>query len=226
MEKIASGAMATRQALVSTALRLFGAHGYDAVSTRQIADEAKANIGSIAYHFGGKPGLRTACAHHVSSAVQQALAPEFPAEVPEDLGPQAAGDMLIAVITTFVMHATQSPDSDEVSAFVMREMMSRGEVMQHIYREIIGPVHERLCQLFTIATGRTGPEDEISIIVFSLVGQAMYFRMSKEMVVTRMNWSNIGTSETAMIVDVLKANMRALLEYYRADSPELMRAHG
>ncbi len=61
-----SGGEATRAALIEAGLKLFGTHGYDAVSTRQIADAAEANIGSIAYHFGGKPGLRLACAQFVA----------------------------------------------------------------------------------------------------------------------------------------------------------------
>ena len=57
-----SAADMTRDALVRAALKLFGRQGFDGTSTREIAAEAKANIGSIAYHFGGKEGLRAACA--------------------------------------------------------------------------------------------------------------------------------------------------------------------
>ena len=52
-----SAADATRLALVMAALKLFGRQGFDGTSTREIATAANANIGSIAYHFGGKDGL-------------------------------------------------------------------------------------------------------------------------------------------------------------------------
>src|SRR5262245_38442922 len=55
----------TRIALVHAALSLFGSKGFDGTSTRDIAAMANANIGSIAYHFGGKEGLRAACAEHI-----------------------------------------------------------------------------------------------------------------------------------------------------------------
>ena len=55
----------TRQALIRAALKLFGAKGFDGTSTREIAAAARANIGSIAYHFGGKEGLRLACADFI-----------------------------------------------------------------------------------------------------------------------------------------------------------------
>ncbi|GAA5542575.1 hypothetical protein Brsp02_03205 [Brucella sp. NBRC 113783] len=60
----------TRMALIHAALRLFGSKGYDATSTREIAGFAKANIGSIAYHFGGKEGLRLAAADYIVETIQ------------------------------------------------------------------------------------------------------------------------------------------------------------
>ena len=59
----------TRRDLLDAALRLFARDGYDATSTRAIAAEAETNISSIAYHFGGKEGLRLACADAVAQAI-------------------------------------------------------------------------------------------------------------------------------------------------------------
>ena len=59
-DNTASSAEQTRKALVIAALKLFGTVGYDGASTREIAAAANANLGSIAYHFGGKEGLRLA----------------------------------------------------------------------------------------------------------------------------------------------------------------------
>ncbi|WP_292390795.1 TetR family transcriptional regulator, partial [Mesorhizobium sp.] len=56
-QREASPADQTRAALVQAALKLFGRQGFDGTSTREIAAEAKANIGSIAYHFGGAQPL-------------------------------------------------------------------------------------------------------------------------------------------------------------------------
>lgn len=43
--------------LLAAAERLFAAHDYDAVSTRDIVRTAKANLAAVNYHFGGKAGL-------------------------------------------------------------------------------------------------------------------------------------------------------------------------
>ncbi|TIW14367.1 MAG: TetR family transcriptional regulator, partial [Mesorhizobium sp.] len=69
-QREATTADQTRAALVHAALKLFGRQGFDGTSTRQIAAEAKANIGSIAYHFGGKEGLRAAAADFIVETIQ------------------------------------------------------------------------------------------------------------------------------------------------------------
>lgn len=45
---------ATRQRLLDAALRLFSARGYHHVTVRDLCREAKANLASVNYHFGGK----------------------------------------------------------------------------------------------------------------------------------------------------------------------------
>src|ERR1017187_2879806 len=47
----------TTERLLDTAERLFGAHGYDGVGMRALAEEAKVNLGAATYHFGSKEAL-------------------------------------------------------------------------------------------------------------------------------------------------------------------------
>src|SRR5690606_17858591 len=65
----------TRDALVQAGLALFGEKGFAATSTREIAARAKANIGSIAYHFGGKEALRDACAAYIVASMRAVAGP-------------------------------------------------------------------------------------------------------------------------------------------------------
>ncbi|MEO3999588.1 TetR/AcrR family transcriptional regulator [Mesorhizobium sp. CAU 1732] len=46
-----------RQRLIDTAATLFSRNGYSAVSMREIAKAADANVGSLTYHFGSKANL-------------------------------------------------------------------------------------------------------------------------------------------------------------------------
>ncbi|MFW5698714.1 MAG: CerR family C-terminal domain-containing protein [Planctomycetota bacterium] len=60
-EHAGGGSEDTRQALIVAAGELFAQQGYDATSTRSIADAAGVNLGAIHYHFGGKEALYLAC---------------------------------------------------------------------------------------------------------------------------------------------------------------------
>jgi len=53
----ASDAEARREAILDAAARVFAVQGYAAASTRALAAEAGVNVGTLAYHFGGKEGL-------------------------------------------------------------------------------------------------------------------------------------------------------------------------
>ena len=58
---------ATRQRLLAVATKLFAQRGFGAVSVRDIARTARANVAAVNYHFDGKLGLYRAVVH---SAVQ------------------------------------------------------------------------------------------------------------------------------------------------------------
>ncbi|MDR1922881.1 MAG: TetR/AcrR family transcriptional regulator [Planctomycetaceae bacterium] len=47
----------TRKSILEAACALFGEYGFNAVSTRMIADKAGVNLGGIHYHFGSKGKL-------------------------------------------------------------------------------------------------------------------------------------------------------------------------
>ena len=49
----------TRENLIESAERLFAARGFDGVSVRDIANDAKVNSALVGYYFGGKQGLLT-----------------------------------------------------------------------------------------------------------------------------------------------------------------------
>ena len=68
----------TRQALISAAGELAAEVGFNAITTRAIAERAGENIGSIHYHFGGKDSLfeavlLAACQRWLDQPLQEVL---------------------------------------------------------------------------------------------------------------------------------------------------------
>lgn len=202
----------TRTALVHAALKLFGRQGFDGTSTREIAAEAKANIGSIAYHFGSKEGLRAAAADFIVETIQgiagQALgAPQAAAAS----NPAAARAQLFAALERMVGFVVASPQAGEIVQFVLRELSHPTAALDRIYAGVFEPTHRRLCQIWEQATGEPAESEKTKLTVFTVIGQVIYFRIGREAVMRRMGWREIGDNEAAKVVAVATDNLRAML---------------
>ena len=203
-----STAQETRLALVQAGLQLFGERGFDATSTRDIAAAAGANIGSIAYHFGSKEGLRMACADAIVDrlSVIASAATGIPAA---SLSPDAAADRLEAAIRAMVAFMITNPQAEPIAAFLLREMAQPSAALDRIYADLIEPTHRTLCGLWAAATGADPHSTGTRIDVFALLGQALYFRIGRPVVLRRLDWPNIGEPEATHILATLVANLRA-----------------
>lgn len=215
-----SPAEPTRAALVRAALRLFGRQGFDGTSTREIAAEAQANIGSIAYHFGGKEGLRTAAADFIVETIQtvagQALGN---AQAPVPGSPEAARAQLFAALERMVGFVVASPQAGEIVQFVLRELSHPTAALDRIYDGVFEPTHRRLCQLWEQATGEPAESEATRLTVFTLIGQVVYFRIGREAVMRRMGWRDIGAAEAAKVVAATSDNLKAILAARKGQRP-------
>lgn len=214
MEKPISGAEVTRKALIEAALRLFGQKGYDAVSTREIADNAAANIGSIAYHFGGKPGLRLACAEYVMERIRSIVGPLFTGKLQPLTASEARG-ALETQLEQFGRFIATSSEAQVLATFILREIMQPGEVFHAVYSQLFRPLHTRMCEIFAIATGLESESEEVRLATFCMLGQAIYFRIGRPAILRRMEWDDIGDQQADQVIAVLKKNMGGLIEAYR-----------
>ena len=203
---------ATRATLILSALRLFGRYGYDGTSTRQIAADAKANIGSIAYHFGSKEGLRIAAADHIVETIQ-VIAGQSLGDAQADAGtPGVAKKKLFAVLDRMVTFIVASPEAGEIVQFILREMASPSPALDRIYDGVFEPTHRRLCLLWEQATGEPAESDATKLTVFTLIGQVVYFRIGREAVLRRMGWSGIGPAQAVQVAAVAANNLGAILD--------------
>lgn len=202
-------ANATRQALIAAGIRLFGRQGFSATSVRQLASEAKANIAAIAYHFGGKEGLRLACAEEFGRRMSGALGSGGPDHLQLSTPPREALRWIVQQMVGFLL---SGPGSDEIVPFMLRELAEDSPAIDAVYRGFAEPMHRRLCQLWGEATG-SEPEDEtVRLAVFSLIGQIMYFRIGRPIVTRRLGWENYGPTEIQRITHRVLQNLDAVLD--------------
>jgi AcrR family transcriptional regulator len=216
---VPASAEQTRQALVRAALRLFGEKGFDGTSTREIAAAAKANIGSIAYHFGGKEGLRTACAAFIVETIRAIAGQALKAETGAPKGQAEAVAQLRAAADRMVSFIVASPQAGEIVQFMLRELAHPTAALEAIYEGVFEPTHRRLCEIWAEATGGEAESEHTKLMVFTLIGQVIYFRIARAPVLRRMGWSDIGPKEAAAITAVVDDNLAATLAARKGRKP-------
>lgn len=209
----------TRAALIEAGLRLFGEKGFAATSTREIAAEAKANIGSIAYHFGGKDALRDACAAHIVETVAHVADPVLAAIPPPANREEAEAQFRVAAerMAGFLVAA---PQVSSFVQFILREIQHPGRAFDILYAGLVEKVHRRLCAIWAAASGDDAEGEETKIAVFTLIGQTVYFRIAREAVLRRMGWREIGPAEAGLITGAVLDNALAALAARRTSREE------
>jgi AcrR family transcriptional regulator len=199
---------ATRTAIIDAALRSFGERGYDGASTRAIAAAAGTNIASISYHFGGKDGLRTACAEHVAARIAQVMG----AAAPPARDPAAARADLAGMLRGFCLFVLRSPEAGLIAAFTVREMARPSVALDVIYAGAFEGTHRRLCALWAAATGLDAESEGVRLAVFSMLGQILYFHLAGPVVRRRMDWDAVTAAEADAVAATIERNLHARLD--------------
>lgn len=210
-------AESTRAALIEAGLKLFGEKGYAATSTREIAAKAEANIGSIAYHFGGKEALRDACAEHIVKTVRGFAEPTIMA-APMPADASAAEEQLCAAIQRISGFLLASPETAGFVHFILRELQYSTTALDIIYHGVFEPVHKLLCRFWATATGEDAESEDVKIAVFTMIGQLVYFRIGREAVMRRLNWAELDQDETRKISQAVAVNIKAAIAARRSIS--------
>lgn len=210
----ASRTEGTREALIAAGLHLFGHKGFGATTTREIAARAQANIAAIAYHFGGKDGLRMACGEHIAARLTGALAA---ASAAPPATPDAALERLEAVIAAVLRFMVQD-EAEDIVAFMLREITEHGPVLDAIYGEVFAPRHRDLCRLWGLATGADPEAEETKLAVFAMIGQVAYFRIGRPVVLRRMGWDDMDGPRAERTAAILIRNLRASVTAARETS--------
>lgn len=205
----------TRAALIEAGLRLFGEKGFAATSTREIAAAADANIGSIAYHFGGKEALRDACAAHIVETIRRAAGPVLTMPVPTE--PAMAEMQLRMVLERMGGFFLTGTEAGGFVRFILHELQFPTTALDIVYSGLFEPVHSRLCQVWAAATGEEPESETVKIVVFTMIGQLVYFRIGREAVIRRMGWSGIGEQEARKVAAIAFENMMAVIAARRKE---------
>jgi TetR/AcrR family transcriptional regulator, regulator of cefoperazone and chloramphenicol sensitivity len=215
----------TREALIQAAIDAFGRSGFDAASTRAIAQAAGVNQALIGYHFRGKSGLYHAVLQHIAAQIQRRIGPlaaAIEAELGADTGPAANAsvlarspsarclDLLHELTDAFAAMLT-SDESGAWARLILREQQDPSAGFDVLY----GGIMSRLLDVVSSLVGRIRSvdpaSDEARLTAITIVGQALVFRAARAAVVRKMAWETIGPAELAEIQAQIRRNVAAIL---------------
>lgn len=170
----------TKQKLMDAGLSLFGLHGFEATSTRALAQQAGVNLSAIPYHFGGKEGLYRAVMEHVIGTKLDEIGPGLEQVLAVCRDPEAGREALLesmrALVRTMVSVMLGDPESRAFSQIMMQEQIAPTAAFDLFHEGFFARVHG----VWTALLGRLlGQPDslELRLRALSVMGQMVIFRV-------------------------------------------------
>ncbi|MBA2320529.1 MAG: TetR family transcriptional regulator [Deltaproteobacteria bacterium] len=111
----------TPERILGVAREVFALQGYEGATTRHIAAAARANIATIAYHFGGKEGLYRAVLERMYA---QMLTVELPS--PLDADPRARIRQVVGRVWAFAL------EHELEIRLLLRQMLDRDALRSEV----------------------------------------------------------------------------------------------
>ncbi|GAA0847199.1 CerR family C-terminal domain-containing protein [Cupriavidus pauculus] len=207
----------TRARIIEAAMRLFGAHGFDGASTRDIAREAGVNAPALQYYFDNKEGVYLACIDYFVERVQATLRDVLEHAEAALARPDASDADLIEVYlklqARFAMFLYESPETDHWRQFMARERAGLGP--SAAFERIDSGVNRRLFAATSAIVGRLigqpAGDENTRIRTIAIDSQIAAFKVMRRHVLRALNWESYGEPETERVKDVLQEHARILL---------------
>jgi TetR/AcrR family transcriptional regulator, regulator of cefoperazone and chloramphenicol sensitivity len=205
----------TRNLLLQTAEKLFTERGYDAVSTRDLADTAGVNLGAIQYHFGSKAQLFLETIHRLmdENAIQcRSLHKPVQCETRQE-----AIQELSRFITQFLDHLL-NPTGPQACRMMFREIFTETTTDNELIDALVTSVVEKYIrpttQLLHSIVMVLAPDKSLhqqTLITHSIIGQCSFY-VTHRPFLERIWGENLSSAKlfTQILEHILNFTLRAL----------------
>lgn len=211
---------ATRRRLIEAGMDLFGLHGFDATTTRALADAAGANLAAIPYHFGGKDGLYRAVAQAVIDGLNEQMTGFLDAvqrEMDEGVAsPHQAMALIERLMSDFSEIVLLRPEAERWVCFVMREQMEPTEAFSILYDSPIKRMRDMFAKLLSHVSGLEADHVRIKLTGLQLLGLIYVFRIARASTLREMGWNTINEQAFSEIRNVVLESTRLILRGMQA----------
>ncbi len=206
----------TRARLIHSGLRLFGQHGFEGASTRDIAEDAGANAPALLYYFSSKEGLYLACVRHMVTRMQEHIGTPL-ADVErllvEKAGDAAVIDAYCTVQEHLVDFILSSGEPAEWMLIVVREQAGIGPEggFQLMYDEVTSKLIRVKAAVMGRMMGLPATADEARVRAMTLNGQLLGFLFLRRTYLKALSWSGFDAARTDLVKRTIRENSEGML---------------
>lgn len=193
---------ASRERILLTAMRLFGEQGFSKTSTRQIAGQANANLGSISYHFRDKAGLYDACFAALCQPIRENIALY-------DQPHMTLRESLTNYYRQMVAPLLAGQDAQLFMRFFYREMLEPTGIWQRQIETNIKPEHMAMVGILCRHLEVGQADEKIHLLAYAIASMGAQMVTWRD-VVTAVTPSMMASQEaiirwTGQLVDIAEA---------------------
>jgi AcrR family transcriptional regulator len=206
----------TRERLLRAALEEFGTHGYEGVSTRQLANHAGVNLAAIPYHFGGKEGIYLAVAEQIVASVGGAMRSRTGAIQDElrdgrPLSQKRLLEHLHSLLGGLARVLLGSPDAHLWAGIILREQMRPTRAFDILYSNVMEQIHRTLTRIIARLLDKPDDDPDCILRAHTVIGEVVMFRAAREAIMRRMDWDGYTPERVEHITQLVIAQTSDML---------------
>jgi AcrR family transcriptional regulator len=213
----------TRRRIVDAAIELFGEHGFEAASTRDIAARAGVNAPALQYYFENKEGVFQACAEHIADDAWVNFEPVVTHATQvllDDAAPAALIEAFIRIQEAIADRMFDKSCVPNQRLFFAREQAGQEPniASEVLTRRLRQPLNDVGAKLIARITG-TAADDPVTLIrMLSLHGQLMMFHVAPRTTLALLGWTEIDAHKGALLKATVRQQTRTLLEKWSEEA--------
>jgi AcrR family transcriptional regulator len=193
----------TRLRIITAALEVFGALGFEEASTRVIADRAGVNLAALHYYFASKDGVYRACAEHIAAYGEQMIGP-FVTQIEATLAnPRLTRGRLRAllrdILDGFADRLVSPHDPPSWVTFVLREQMSPTAAYAVLNERVAGRLIGVVAGLVGRLIDRPADAEETILRTLAMFGPLMVFRRARGAALLALGWPDFAGDRLTLI---------------------------
>jgi TetR/AcrR family transcriptional regulator, regulator of cefoperazone and chloramphenicol sensitivity len=206
----------TRHRIIEAAIELFGEHGFEGASTRDIAARAGVNAPALQYYFENKEGVYRACVEALADDAWTTFKPAIEhaqKALGENADTAALIDAFIRIQETIADGAFAKANNPGRHLFFAREQAGHEpeSATQILASRIRRPLNDASAALVARICGRAADDPITLIRTFSLHGQLVIFHVAHRATLSVLGWKSIDAQNAELLKSTIRGQTRTLL---------------